>query len=146
MNVSLFADRGVVIPCPEAVEIDDSIPLENIAPGAVIHSGSRIRGARTTIGPGSVIGAEAPATVAEPTPVPPPRHHSTPKSSGIGKAIEEVTEIIEELKHVLDEMEGVLETLEVAERQKTDDERDIESLQRALRQLRRPASGGHHAA
>ena len=63
MNVSLFADRGVVIPCPEAVEIDDSIPLENIAPGVVIHSGSRIRGTRTTIGPGSVIGAEAPATV-----------------------------------------------------------------------------------
>ncbi|MBN2319640.1 MAG: UDP-N-acetylglucosamine pyrophosphorylase [Acidobacteria bacterium] len=63
MNISSFMDRGVVIPCPEAVEIDDSIPLENIAPGVVLHSGSRIRGTRTTIGPGSIIGAEAPATV-----------------------------------------------------------------------------------
>jgi aminoglycoside phosphotransferase len=36
----------------------------------------------------------------------------------------------------------VLETLELAERQKIDDEREIESLQRALRQLHRPREGG----
>jgi bifunctional UDP-N-acetylglucosamine pyrophosphorylase/glucosamine-1-phosphate N-acetyltransferase len=63
MNVSLFTNRGVVIPCPESVEIEDCVSPESIAPGVVIHSGSRIRGTRTTIGPGSVIGAEAPATV-----------------------------------------------------------------------------------
>ena len=66
---------------------------------------------------------------------------STP-GSPLGKAIEQVTGIIEELKHVLGEMEEVLETLELAERQKIDDEREIESLQQALRQLRRPGDGG----
>jgi hypothetical protein len=38
-------------------------------------------------------------------------------------------------------MEEVLETLEIAERQKDADEREIESLRRALRQLQRPRSG-----
>jgi len=56
----------------------------------------------------------------------------------ISDAIEQVNRIIEELKHSLDEMEEVLETLELAERQKIDDEREIQSLQRALRQLHRP--------
>jgi hypothetical protein len=63
MNISLFTDRGVVIPAPESVEIDAAIPPESIAPGVVIHSGSRIRGIRTSIGPGCIIGAEAPATL-----------------------------------------------------------------------------------
>lgn len=61
--------------------------------------------------------------------------HKTP---AITDAIEQVNRIIEELKHSLDEMEEVLETLELAERQKIDDEREIQSLQRALRQLHRP--------
>ncbi len=57
------------------------------------------------------------------------------KTPGITGAIDQVNSIIEELKHALDEMEEVLETLELAERQKIDDEREIQSLQRALRQL-----------
>ncbi len=63
MNASLFKDRGVVIPCPESVEIDDLVHPENIAPGVVIHAGSRIRGAGTSIGPECIIGADAPATI-----------------------------------------------------------------------------------
>ncbi|MBN2241898.1 MAG: UDP-N-acetylglucosamine pyrophosphorylase [Acidobacteria bacterium] len=63
MNPSLFTDHGVVLPCPESVEIDNGVSPKNIAAGVVIHSGSRIRGAQTSIGPGCVIGAEAPATV-----------------------------------------------------------------------------------
>src|SRR5205814_7442276 len=63
--------------------------------------------------------------------------------SGITGAIEQVTQVIDELKHALDEMEEVLETLELAERQKIEDEREIESLQRALRQLHRPSQGGN---
>jgi predicted RNase H-like nuclease (RuvC/YqgF family) len=65
-----------------------------------------------------------------------------PITPSITTAIEQVNKIIDELKHSLDEMEEVLETLELAERQKIDDEREIESLQRALRQLHRPAPGG----
>jgi hypothetical protein len=64
-------------------------------------------------------------------PYPEPAH----KTPAITDAIEQVNRIIEELKHSLDEMEEVLETLELAERQKIDDEREIQNLQRALRHL-----------
>ena len=57
------------------------------------------------------------------------------------KAIEEVNHIITTLKESLDEMEEVLETLELAERQKDVDEREIESLRRALRHLQQPRRG-----
>jgi hypothetical protein len=39
-------------------------------------------------------------------------------------------------------MEDVLDTLELAERQKDADEREIESLRRAVRQFQRPREGG----
>ncbi|MEY2466724.1 MAG: hypothetical protein QOD03_1245 [Verrucomicrobiota bacterium] len=64
-----------------------------------------------------------------------------PITPSLATAIEQVNKVIDELRHSLDEMEEVLETLELAERQKIDDEREIESLQRALRQLHRPAPG-----
>jgi len=41
-------------------------------------------------------------------------------------------------------MEEVLETLEMAERQKTADEQEIETLRRGLRQLHRPREGGQY--
>lgn len=63
MDISLFTSRGVVVPCPQSVEIDPVIQPEQIAPGVVIHSGSKVRGAATSIGPGCVIGEEAPATL-----------------------------------------------------------------------------------
>jgi len=56
----------------------------------------------------------------------------------ISRAIEEVTQIVESLKHTLDQMEEVLELVEVAERQKTADEREIESLRQALRRIHQP--------
>lgn len=55
--------RGVLIPCPFSVEVDDSVAPESIAPGAVIHTGCRIAGSKTSIGPGSELGKEAPVTV-----------------------------------------------------------------------------------
>ena len=57
----------------------------------------------------------------------------SPISPAISQTIEQVNQVIEDLKGVLNEMEVVLETLELAERQKIDDEREIEALQRALR-------------
>jgi hypothetical protein len=56
----------------------------------------------------------------------------------IQKAIEEVNVIIETLRDTLDEMDAVLELLEVAERQQTADEQEIESLRRAMRGMQRP--------
>ena len=63
-----------------------------------------------------------------------------PVPARVSDAIEQVTRIIDELKLVLNEMEEVLETLELAERQKIDDEREIEALTRALRQMHRPST------
>jgi hypothetical protein len=57
--------------------------------------------------------------------------------AAIAEAIEEVTQIMASLKQVLEQMEEVLETLELAEVQKTADEREIQSLRHGLRQLDR---------
>lgn len=55
--------RGVRMPNPASVEIDDSIIPERIATDVTIHAGCRLRGATTSIGPGSILGAEAPLTL-----------------------------------------------------------------------------------
>jgi UDP-N-acetylglucosamine/UDP-N-acetylgalactosamine diphosphorylase len=45
------------------VDIADEVDAARISADVVIHSGCRIRGARTSIGPGCEIGVEAPATI-----------------------------------------------------------------------------------
>jgi len=62
-RVQALLQRGVVIPCPESVEIGDEVHPERIAPGVVIHSSSRILGEQTSIGPGCEIGSEQPVTL-----------------------------------------------------------------------------------
>jgi len=57
--------RGVVLREPSSIDIADDVDLDAIAPGAVLHAGTRLRGAKTSIGPDSVIGAEAPATLVD---------------------------------------------------------------------------------
>ena len=59
------------------------------------------------------------------------------------KAIEEVNALVDFLRGALDDMEELLEMLELFERQKNADEREIESLRHALRQMHRPRDGGH---
>jgi hypothetical protein len=59
---SLLA-RGVILPCPFSIEVDESVNPERIAPGVIIHTGCRIIGAKTSIGPGSELGKEAPVVV-----------------------------------------------------------------------------------
>jgi hypothetical protein len=60
---------------------------------------------------------------------------NNPDVPPINQAINEVTEVVESLRQALEQMEEVLELVELAERQKLTDEREIESLLRALRQL-----------
>lgn len=55
--------RGVVIPAPASVEIGEEVDPARIAPGVVIHAGGKVFGKHTSIGPGCVLGREAPATV-----------------------------------------------------------------------------------
>jgi UDP-N-acetylglucosamine/UDP-N-acetylgalactosamine diphosphorylase len=62
-KVEALLRRGVVMPRPASVEVGAEVEPERIAPGVVIHTGCKILGASTSIGPGSELGAEAPATV-----------------------------------------------------------------------------------
>jgi len=56
--------RGVTIHCPESVHIASDVDPERISrDGVVLHPGTRLRGPITLIGPGCVIGEEAPATL-----------------------------------------------------------------------------------
>lgn len=66
-------------------------------------------------------------------------------SPAVERAIEEVRQIAESLEQVLEQIEEVRELLDVAERQKSADEREIESLRRALRRIHQPGGerGGH---
>jgi len=80
---------------------------------------------------------ERPAAHRE-TPISPGREHKPASAMSVQQAIEEVNQVIDSLRESLDDMEEVLETLELAERQKSADEHEIESLRRALRQLQRP--------
>ncbi len=64
-----------------------------------------------------------------------PATKNDPNISAISHAVHEVTEIVESLRQSLAQMEEVLELVELAERQKITDEREIESLLRALRQF-----------
>lgn len=78
-------------------------------------------------------------------PLPPPTREPQPRAPlAVSQAIEEVNEIIETLRATLDDMDAVLETLELAERQKTADEQEIETLRRGLRQFHQPRERGPH--
>src|SRR5512144_1298210 len=62
-TVQNLLSKGVVIPCPYSVEVDTALNPDRIARGVVIHTGCRIAGAKTSIGPGSELGKEAPVVV-----------------------------------------------------------------------------------
>lgn len=56
-------EQGVTIECPDSVAIASDINPSRIAPETTIHAGCRLAGVQTSIGPGSVLGAEAPVTL-----------------------------------------------------------------------------------
>ena len=62
-GVEALVRRGVRVAAPASVEIGDEVVAERIAPGVVIHAGCKVFGASTSMGPGCVLGREAPATV-----------------------------------------------------------------------------------
>lgn len=62
-RVEKLLARGVKIAAPSSVEIGAEVDPAKIAPGVVIHAGCKVFGAATSIGPGCVLGREAPATV-----------------------------------------------------------------------------------
>ena len=62
-RVQDLIDRGAVIPYPESVVVDDTVLLERVAPGVILHAGTRLAGKATSAGPGCEIGGECPVTV-----------------------------------------------------------------------------------
>jgi len=58
-----WLDNGVVIPAPESIEVAPDVRPDAIAAGTVLHAGTRIFGATTSIGPDCEIGRETPATI-----------------------------------------------------------------------------------
>lgn len=62
-KVQRLIGRGVIIPNPMTVDIGDDIDPDMISPGVTIHSGCRIRGKKTVILAGTVLGEEAPVTI-----------------------------------------------------------------------------------
>jgi hypothetical protein len=62
-KVDEWVRRGARIFAPQSVEMGDEVDLERLSADVVVHAGCRIFGARTSVGPGCVLGREAPATV-----------------------------------------------------------------------------------
>ncbi|HUA68716.1 MAG TPA: hypothetical protein VMA13_09225 [Candidatus Saccharimonadales bacterium] len=58
--------------------------------------------------------------------------------SAISQAIDEIRQIVESLEQVLEQVEEVRELVEKVEQQQSADEREIESLRRALRRIHQP--------
>ena len=63
--VRQLLERGVRMSAPHMVYVDPAVPPNAVAPGVVLHPGTRLTGATISIGPECVIGGEAPATVAD---------------------------------------------------------------------------------
>lgn len=62
-TVKSLLQRGVRIPLPDTVYVDESVIPERIAAGVVLHPGTRLSGDTLSIGPGCEIGSETPATL-----------------------------------------------------------------------------------
>ena len=143
---------GAVIPMSEEIKPDITRPARPRPPsgGRRRHRGGRGRGrGRPTLlqptAPPAEIGgvAQESSPAAEPGGVPAvqamPRLE--PQGTAISQALAEVMSVVEALKHATEAIEEALELVELAERQKIADEREIDSLRRALRQLQRPRGG-----
>ncbi|MDU7816533.1 UDP-N-acetylglucosamine pyrophosphorylase [Cutibacterium avidum] len=63
-KVAKLIDKGARIPNPLTVDIDDDVDVDNISgDGVVVGPGCRIRGRRTVISAGCVLGDETPMTI-----------------------------------------------------------------------------------
>ena len=63
-KVAKLIERGVRIPNPLTIDIDEAVDIDNISSdGVVIGPGCRIRGRRTVISAGCILGDEAPMTI-----------------------------------------------------------------------------------
>ncbi|VVS95512.1 hypothetical protein [Desulfoluna spongiiphila] len=63
-KIRALLDKGVTIPAPMSIDIAPDVHIDRISgDGVTLHRGCRISGESTYIGPGSILGEEAPMTV-----------------------------------------------------------------------------------
>src|SRR5262245_50264015 len=59
------AQRGVIIVDPRQTWLGPDVSLDRLAPGCVLHPGTRLSGARTLLCAGAEVGREGPATIVD---------------------------------------------------------------------------------
>ncbi|MCA9650265.1 MAG: UDP-N-acetylglucosamine pyrophosphorylase [Myxococcales bacterium] len=64
-RVEALAARGVEIVDPRQTYVAPDVSPQRVCSGVVLHPGTRLRGARTFLGPGVEVGAEGPATLVD---------------------------------------------------------------------------------
>lgn len=62
-RIAALGEKGAVVVDPRQTYVDEDVLPERILAGAVLHPGTRLRGARTFLGPGAQVGCEGPATL-----------------------------------------------------------------------------------
>ncbi len=62
-ELAWLSGRGVILPAPRQVAIHRGVRLDQIAPGAVLHPGTRLSGAATRVDAGAEIGKAGAATL-----------------------------------------------------------------------------------
>lgn len=62
-QIDKLLQNGVIIPEPACVFVAPEVASDRIAPGTVLHPFCRVYGSKTALGPGCVLGAEAPVTI-----------------------------------------------------------------------------------
>lgn len=62
-RIATLIDKGVHIPSPQSIEIHEDVQLDRISGQCTLHTGTKLRGKRTLIAPGAVIGKEGPANL-----------------------------------------------------------------------------------
>lgn len=121
----------IAVPVPDAPVSEQSAPTES--PAQQIEPPIRLR-EEMPVRPAPSKHKSTPHVPAETSPV----HADKPHGSAIGKTVGEVRQIVESLEQALEQMVEVLRLVELAEHQKFADERELESLRRALHKLQPP--------
>ncbi len=118
----------ITAPVPDAPVSEQPAPSES--PAKQIEPPIRLR-EEMPVRPAPSKHKSIPHVPAETSPV----RADKPHGSTIGRTVEQVRQVVESLEQALEQMVEVLRLVELAEHQKFADERELESLRRALHKL-----------
>jgi len=130
-EIQAVQDGEIAAPAPDAPVSEQPAPTES--PAKQIEPPIRLR-EEMPVRPAPSKHKSTPHVPAETSPV----RADKPHGSAIGRTVEEVRQIVESLEQALEQMVEVLRLVELAEHEKFADERELESLRRALHKLQPP--------